>query len=186
MSLFKRFKKQLDKNFIKLKNGAFINITSEKLKQNVEFVLHTLPNSLVKGMVIIEEVFEREAEPHQIILKETMNAMDIKRQIGHFVFQEKRWKEQEEISRKLLAQEKIDLEMFYEVYETKDYLTIYQKINADVFAVYYGNKTMNVDEIAIAINSLYIKRFADKNFSNQHKIENLIEKLFSEQEKNKE
>jgi hypothetical protein len=41
---------------------------------------------------------------------------------------------------------------------------------------------MTLDEIAIAINSLYIKKFADKNFSSKHKIENLVDELFKQQD----
>ena len=171
------------KNDIK-KYGVFIDIQTTKLKQDVEFVLHNLPKTMVKGIEIIEHIFEVPNEPQQILVKPTMNAMDIKRQIGIHVFRKKRWDQQEVFAKKLLAEEKIDLKMFYEVYDTEDYLTVYEIINADIFAVAYGNDSMSITEIAHAVNSLYIKKFTEINFSKQHNLDNLVEALFENNAKN--
>lgn len=179
------FEKILNKVKIKKeikKNGLYIDIQTTKLRNNVEFVLYNLPKQMVKGIEIIEEIYDVEHEPHQIIVKQTMNAMDIKRQIGLFVFREKRWDKQEEFTKKLLAEEKIDLKLFYEIYDTRDYLTVYEFVNADVFAVAYGNDFMALDEISHAVNSLYIKTFTEINFSKQHSLDNLVESLFNQQE----
>lgn len=161
-----------------LNTGVYIKIQTKSLKKDVEFVLHNLPKQTIKGIEILEEIFEVNSQPHQIIIKQTMNAMDIKREIGKFVYREKRWKKQEEVARKLLAEEKIDLEMFHRIYKTDDYLKVFEHINKDIFAVFYGNESMTLDEIGVAINSLYIKEFTDKNFSRQNNLDKLIDSLF--------
>ena len=166
----------------KLRYGVYIDIHSQRLKNNVEFILHNLPKEVIKGIELIEEIFDTKSESNQLIVKETMNAMDIKREIGKFVFREKRWAKQEEVAKKLLAQEMIDLDTFFNAYETRDYLKIYENVNADVFAVYYGNESMKLEEVAHAINMLYIKDYTDKNFSQQNDIDNLVAQLFDNQE----
>jgi hypothetical protein len=169
----------LKKKYTIWKTGVWIDIQSESLRQDVEFVLYTLPKKLIAGIEVHEALFETEASENQILVKTTMNALDIKRQIGKFVFRKKRWKEQEELTNKLLIQEKIDLETFYQAYETSNYLTVYEILNTDVFAVSYGNPTMNLDEIAIAVNSLYVKVFVEKNHSTE--LESFIDDLFSQE-----
>lgn len=159
-----------------------MEIQTKKLQSDVEFVLFNLPKEMIKGIEIIEQIYDVEQEPHQIIVKQTMNAMDIKRQIGLYIFREKRWKKQEEITKKLLAEEKIDLKMFHEIHQTNDYLIVYEKINADVFAVAYGFDKMQLDEIAHAVNSLYIKEFTEYNFSKQHNLDKLVDSLFNNEE----
>jgi len=163
----------------KLRYGVYIDITTPKLKKDVEFVLHNLPKQIIKGIEIIEEIFDTESESHQLFVKETMNAMDIKREIGKFIFRKKRWGRQEEMAKKILAKEMIDLETFHYAYNTKDYLKIYEYVNADLFAVYYGNDSMKLEEIAHAINMLYIKDSTDKSASEQNDIDNLVNQLFS-------
>jgi len=176
-NLKKRWKIELHK----LRYGVYIDIYSPSLKNNVEFILHNLPKPVIKGIEIIEDIFDREAYPHQVILKETMNAIDVKREIGRYVFREKLWADQENIAKKLLAQEMIDLETFRYAYDTMDYLKIYEAVNSDVFAVLYGNDSMKLEEAAHAINMLYIKDYTDRNFSQQNDIDNLVDELFNEQ-----
>lgn len=171
---------QLKKKIHIAKNGSWIDIQTESLRRDVEFVLYSLPKKLISGIEFTEEVFDKDVSPSQVIIKSTMNIIDIKRQIGAFVFRKKRWKEGEEITRKLLIQEKIDIDTFYQAYETDDYLTAYEKLNADVFAVAYGNATMNLDEISIAVNSLYVKVFIDKSHSTE--LESFINDLFASQD----
>lgn len=176
--MFKKFIKSNKLKKEKLKNGVSLEIQSKKLKSDVEFVLYHLPKELVKGMEIIEQIYEQKHEPHQIIVKTTMNAIEIKQSIGLFIFREKRWERQEEITKKLLAEEKIDLKMFHEIHKTDNYLKVYELINADVFAVAYGNTSLNIDEIAYAVNNLYIKKFTDINFSKQYNLNSLVDSLF--------
>lgn len=180
MSLVNGLKRKVNKYKMMFKDGVYIEIHTEKLKQDVEFVLFNLPKNLVKGIEIIEEIFDVEAQSHQIIVKATMTTIDVKRQIGKYVFREKRWIKQEDITRKLFAEEKVDLDMFYEIYETKDYLKVYENVCMDVFAVFYGNESMSLDEISVAINSLYIKNLTDKKISQhqQEKLENFVDELF--------
>jgi len=183
MGFVSKLKKKIEKKKIMLKDGVYVDISTDKLRQDVEFILHNLPKDLVKGIEIIEGIFDVEAEPHQIIVKSTMTTIEIKRQIGKFIFQKKRWEKQEEITRKLFAEEKVDLDMFFEIYETRDYLRVYENVCMDVFSVYYGNDSMNLDEISIAINSLYIKNLTDKNVSKeqQSEMESFINDLFDNQ-----
>ncbi|PGK51651.1 hypothetical protein CN918_28055 [Priestia megaterium] len=176
-NLKKRWKIQLHK----LRYGVYIDIHTQSLKNNVEFILHNLPKPVIKGIEIIEDIFDRDAYPHQVILKETMSAIDVKREIGKYVFREKRWPDQENVAKKLLAQEMIDLETFRYAYDTMDYLKIYEAVNFDVFAVYYGNDSMKLQEVAHAINMLYIKDYTDRNFSQQNAIDNLVDQLFNEE-----
>lgn len=164
------------------KNGLYIEIYTKKLQSDVEFVLFNLPKEMTQGIEIIEQIYDVEHEPHQIIVKQTMSAMDIKRQIGLYVFREKRWKKQEDVTKKLLAEEKIDLKLFYEIHDTTDYLTVYEHINADVFAVSYGFDKMQLDEIAHAVNSLYIKDFTEYNFSKQYNLDKLVDSLFDNED----
>lgn len=182
MSLLKNLNKKMKIRMEKLKNGVFIDIKTLKLKQDVEFILFNLPKDLVKGIELIEDVFEVDAEPHQIIVKSTMNAIDIKREIGRFVFREKRWKEQEQMTKKILSQEKIDMDLLYEIYGTKDNLVVYEQLNADVFAVCYGNAGMNLDQTSHAINGLYIKRITENMLSKQNDLESLVDSLFEQQD----
>lgn len=167
---------KVNKKIFIAKHGFWIDIQSENLRRDVEFVLYSLPKKLVSGIEFLEEVFDKDSSPSQVIVKRTMNIIDIKRQIGAFIFRKKRWKEGEEITQRLLIQEKIDLDIFYKAYDTTDYLTAYEMLNADVFAVYYGNPTMNLDEITIAINALYVKVFIEKNHSTE--LESFIDDLF--------
>lgn len=180
-STLKRWKRKLRIKFEKLKHGIFLDVHSDKLKKDVEFILYNLPKPLIKGIEIIEEVFEVKAEPHQIIVKETMNAMDIKRIIGRYVYREKRWIKQEDIARKLLAEEKINEARFYSVYNAKNYLEFFEIVNGDIFAVYFGNETMTLDEIGVALNSLYIKAYNDKKQEEESdgNIASFIEDLFA-------
>lgn len=183
--MFENVKKKLRINMQKLRYGVYIDIHTASLKNNVEFILHNLPKRIIKGIEIIEEIFDRNSSPYQLIVKETMSAMDIKREIGKFVFREKRWERQEDVSKKLLANEMIDLETFFYAYDTRDYLKIYELVNADVFAVFYGNEAMKLEEVAHAINMLYIKDYTDKNFSQQNDIDSLIEHLFQQEDDKK-
>lgn len=185
VGMLKQLKKSWRIKVQKLKHGVYVDIHTEKLKNNVEFILHNLPKRIIKGIEIIEEIFDTESTPYQLIVKETMSAMDIKREIGKFVFREKRWERQEDVSKKLLANEMIDLETFFHAYDTRDYLKIYEFVNADVFAVYFGNEAMKLEEVAHAINMLYVKDYTDKNFSQQNDIDMLIEHLFQEEENKK-
>ncbi|WP_336770218.1 hypothetical protein [Bacillus bombysepticus] len=162
----------------KQKHGVFIDIKSPQLLQDVEFILYNLPKTLIKGIEIIEEVYDVEAEPHQIIVNHAMNVIDIKKQIGKYVFREKRWKEQEEITKTILATEKIDVAMFREIYNTNDYLKIYEVVNQDVFAVCYGHTDMTMDEIVLAINSLYIKEFTDRENLKNNNLDDFVNQLF--------
>lgn len=180
--MLEEVKKKWSKKWHKLRHGVYIDIRSPKLKDNVEFILYNLPKPIIKGVEIIEDIFDRTKMEHQVIVKETMNAMEIKREIGRYIFQQKRWPNQETVSKKLLAQEMIDLETLYYVYDTKDYLKIYEFVNADVFAVYHGNESMRLEEVAHAINMLYVKDYTDKNFSQQNDIDNLVDQLFHEHE----
>ncbi|QST03098.1 hypothetical protein IMZ31_21350 (plasmid) [Pontibacillus sp. ALD_SL1] len=164
----------------KIKNGVFIDVTTEQLKKDVEFILYNLPKSYIKGIEIIEKLYDVESETHQIIVKQTMNAIDIKRQIGRFVFREGRWDEQEAISTKLLAEQMIDEQKFYDIYNVSNYLEFYEIVNADVFAVSFGNETMSVEEIGIAINSLYIKEYTDKSHAKKYNVSTFVEDLFAE------
>lgn len=176
MSLFKKIKNTFSPNN-KL-SEPILDIKTSKLKHDIEFILHNLPIELVSGLVFIEDVFERAVADNEIFVQSTMSPVEIKREIGKIVYNHKRWDEQEEIARKLLAEEKIDLNLFENVYNTTDYIETFSYLTADVFAVYYGNDTMTLDEISIAINSLYIKNFAEEQFSGQKKIENLVNDLF--------
>lgn len=178
--MFKNLSKKLKIQQQMLRNGLYVDIQSKKLKSDVDFVLYNLPKKMVKGIEILEKQHGYEKGPQQIIVKPSMNAMDIKRQIGLFVFREKRWEQQELITKKLLAQEKIDLKIFYEIYNTDDYMTVYEFINSDVFAVSFGNDSMDINEIAHAVNSLYIKKFTELKFNKQHEMDDLIEKLTGE------
>jgi hypothetical protein len=178
--LFDEIKKNVQKEIHKFKKGSYIQIQTESLKEAVDFVLHNIPKNMIKGIEIIEELFEVDSNSNQLIVKPTMDHMDIKRQIGRFIYRKKRWKEQEEISRNLLANEKIDINMFYEAYDTENYLLAYEIVNADVFAVSFGNPTMSIEEVAIAINSLYIKEKADNNYSKQHRIDDFVDDLFKQ------
>lgn len=178
--MFEKLSKKLQKKKEKKKNGIYLDIQTTKLKNNVEFVLYNLPKHVIKGIEIMEDIYDIDHEPHQIIVKQTMNAMDIKRQIGIYIFRNKRWDKQEEFTKQLLAEEKIDLKMFYEIYGTTDYLTVYELINADVFAVSFGDKHMDIEEISHAVNSLYIKTFTEINFSKQHSLDSLVDSLFDE------
>lgn len=180
--MFTNIKKRWNVRIQKLRFGVYIDIRSPKLKNNVEFILHNLPKDIIKGIEIIEEIFDTHSQPHQLIVKETMNAMDIKREIGKFVFREKRWDKQEDVAKKLLAQEMIDLQTLHHAYDTTDYLKIYEYVNSDVFAVFYGNDSMKIEEIAHAINMLYVKDYTDKNFAQQNDIDNLVSELFAENE----
>jgi len=183
MSLVGNLKKKVNKYKMMVKDGVYIDVHTDKLRQDVEFILFNLPKKMVKGIEIIEEIFDVEAKSHQIIVKATMNTIDVKRQIGKYVFREKRWEKQEEITRKLFAEEKVDLDMFYEIYETREYMKVYENVCMDVFAVYYGNESMSIDEISVAINSLYIKNLTDKNISQsqQEKLESFVDELFGNQ-----
>lgn len=159
-----------------------IDIKTLSLKRNVEFILFNLPKNLIGGIEIIEDVFEGEETQNRIIVYATMNSIDIKRKIGRFIFDNKRWEVQEDMARKLFAEEKIDLDMFYEAYDTKDYLTVYKNVCLDIFAVYYGNEEMSLDEVALAINGLYIKNITDKKIEKESEdlLENLVDSLFDE------
>jgi len=183
MGFVSKLKKTFEKKKTMLRDGVYVDISTDKLRQDVEFILHNLPKDLVKGIEILEGIFDIETEPHQIIVKSTMTTIEIKRQIGKFIFQKKRWEKQEEITRKLFAEEKVDLDMFFEIYETRDYLRVYENVCMDVFSVYYGNESMNLDEISIAINSLYIKNLTDKYTSKeqQSEMESFINDLFNNQ-----
>lgn len=175
--MFKTLTKKLKVQQHMFRNGLYIDIQTPKLRSDVEFVLQNLPKSLVKGIELIENTTESTNESRQIILKASMNAMDIKRQIGLYVFREKRWEKQEILTKKLLAEEKIDLKLFYEIYNTDDYMTVYECINSDVFAVSYGNDFMETSDTAHAVNSLYIKKFTELNFTKQHEVDDLINEL---------
>ena len=170
-----KFKKQM---FV-TKNGFWIDIQSESLRRDVEFVLYSLPKKLISGIEFSEEVFDKDPSPSQVIVKSTMSIIDIKRQVGAFIFRKRRWKEGEDITQKLLTQEKIDLEDFYKAYDTDDYLTAYEMLNADVFAVYYDNPSMNLDEISIAVNALYVRAFIEKSHSTE--LESFIDDLFKQE-----
>lgn len=162
----------------KAKNGFLVVIESEELKQKLDFVLFNLPKPLIKGMEIYEDVYKIDAHPNCIILNQSMDPIDIKRQIGKFVFRHKRWTKLEETTTKLLAMELIDIQKYYEVYQTDNYLMVYENVNADVFAVYYGNRTLDIDEISIAINSLYTKNTGKRAHSKA--LEKFIENLFKD------
>lgn len=181
MSLFDGIKKRMNKKKKKVNDGVFIDVKTQKLREDVEFVLFNLPKDLIRGIEIIENIFDVEAKPHQLIVYATMSTMDIKRHIGRFVYREKRWDKQEEIARKLFAEEKVDLDMFYQIYETNDYMKAFENVCMDIFAVYYGNDSMTIDEISLAINSLYIKTATDKTISieQQEQLESFVEDLFS-------
>ena len=172
------FLDKVKRNLKKIKQGVIVDIQNEDLKQKVEFVLYNLPKELIKGIEIVEEVYDVEAEENRIIIKNSMDPIDIKRQIGKFVFRNKRWDKQEETTQKLLAKELIDLSTFYDAYDTTNYLSVYEIINADVFSVYYGNPSMDLDEISIAINSLYSKNAAERSHSEA--LESFIDELFNQ------
>lgn len=163
----------------KWKRGVYIDIKTPKLLQDVEFILFNLPKPLIKGIEIIEEIYDISAEPNQIIVHHAMSIIDVKRQIGKFVFREKRWKEQESITQQILATEKIDIAMFREIYETNDYRKIYEHVNQDVFAVCYGHKDMTMDETVLAINSLYIKQFTDRENLRSNNLDDFVDQLFN-------
>lgn len=177
MGLFDNFKASISK----MKDGVYVNITTPKLKQDVEFILFNLPKEMTKGIEIIEDIFDVETKPHQILVKATMNAIEIKREIGRFVFAHKRWDKQEEITRKILAGEKVDMNMLYFIYQTNNHADIYAHLNADVFSVCYGNSTMDVDQTSHAINGLYIKKYADYMNSQQYNIGDLVDALFDDE-----
>lgn len=180
MSFLNDPKKMLNSLF-KKKAKVVINIQTESLKQKVDFVLYNIPEDLLSGIILTEKIFEIPPKENEVFIKATMSPLEIKRQLGAFIFAKKRWAKQEEIAAKLMAEEKIDLHMFYEIYNTTNYMKIYEILNADIFAVYFNNPSMSIDEISMAINNLYIKEFADKTFSAKHRIENLVEKLFQDE-----
>lgn len=179
MSFFENVNRKWSIKKQKLSRGVYIDIKTPKLQQDVEFILFSLPKKLVKGIEIIEEIYDVEAESHQIIVKSTMDVMDIKRQIGKFIFREKRWEKLEEVSKYLLAEEMIDMDMFKNIYDTHDYLKIYEIVNQDVFAVYYGNEDMTFDEVQLAINSLYIKELTNKEIIKENNLDQFVNDLFN-------
>lgn len=181
MGLFNNFiNKFTHKKENKIPLEVKLDIKTQKLKRDVEFILHNLPLSIIGGIEIIENVFEIESKSNQIFVYSTMNTIDIKRKIGKFIFDNKRWDKQEEITRKLFAEEKIDLDSFYETYDTKDYMKVYENVCLDVFAVYYGNESLTLDETAVAINSLYMKNLSDKteDAESQEALDDLVDSLF--------
>jgi len=172
--MFDKFTKKLKVKMQILKSGVYLNIESPNLKTYIDYVLYGLPSELIKGIELVEKRNGVTIQPHQIVLTPTMNVMDIRRQIGLFIFDHKRWSKQEDIASELLTQNKIDIEMFYRIYQKRNHLELYRKINADVFAVTYGNDSIQLNETAHAINSFYIKEFTESNFSKQKDLNDLI------------
>lgn len=159
-----------------------LEIKTKELREEVEFIILSLDLELLSGIEFIEDIFERSPRPNQVIVRTTMTTIDIKRKIGRFIYQEKRWAEQTKRTEELLTKNMIDLTIFKKVSKIESYKDMFEQINADVFAVCYGNESMTLDETAVAVNSLYIKEYAEKNYSTQHKIESLIDDLFTQSE----
>lgn len=177
MSLFSSF-------FPKGKSPYTLSVTTPSLQEDILFVVSTIPEHLIKGIEFVENVYDVPMKKHQIHVKATMSAMDIKRKIGQFIHKGKRLKELEDVTKILLASEKIDLDLLSFAYGTDDDDFLFDVLNGDVFAVCFeGNPsdllTIDIEQAGQSVFMLYLKHHADFRQKQSQNLSGFIDSLFN-------